>query len=648
MEAVCCRCHRILCRDHDGVVNSVDLRRSLRRWGRPPVTLAGVESRDGPDPPPVEMSVDVAPRTHRLSARHFCRDCMPLIRLIDAETSAASITLGLGVIAAFADVVIGGILIAIGGFRIAKRALLSRGRRVASNEPPTLLLDPRIRKLRMVEKLSGTAHLDADHVYRTKIIDVHGSISVEAAWGRADWALVTDHRRRHHVPPQDDLWFSSGSLVVRGPARLTLQPSNSGEIRDLTRVVLLRRARQHVVLHQPGGHGDGRWPIEVGYDITPPDDGWTMPVWLTPTIVPESDRRALHLEVQWRGFGPADDGLEMKAIELLRISVPADWGEIEDVTAADTVTVSVPGAVGPGGEARRWIEWQKPLSDRTSRGGCRLFLRFEGQIKESEGVSGRLEVRFNGAVSGAEGVDMYSAGGVRRHDGTWRKPTTLVELNFDLSLAAVRYQDVRAVPNRRRPEDLAKPESERFDGVVPDHHTVARLTNNLSSEGYYVKRVVENPPQPGKDVGAFNRFWDIAGRLYTGVYPIDFHLTLAGEEIHDGQVTTGYTTATINVHGTYATPEMEEKVVREWGDLWTRIRASPNPDIAASDSSARVADGPIDASSEELARLRNVAVTLRAQLELGAEDGDVSPAFANDMISRIDDEFSLSGPAEQI
>ena len=173
------------------------------------------------------------------------------------------------------------------------------------------------------------------------------------------------------------------------------------------------------------------------------------------------------------------------------------------------------------------------------------------------------------------------------------------------------------MPNQNRPEERLKHEEERFEGVVPDYRTVALLTNTLSDDGYYVKRVVENPPQPGTKAGVLNRFWDIAGRLYDGVYPIDFHLVITGEEVHDGPTPTGTMTVGLAVRGTHATTVMEEKVVREWEQLWKRIKLSLEAAVPGSHGASHAGDLPTDDSSTKLGRLRDVAASLRAQLRDG-------------------------------
>ena len=390
VRAVCCGCHRLLCRKHDDVDNPVDfgwLMRWMRSRREPP--LSHVEP--GTDAPVhAEFRAAVAPnpnqnrtpRTDRLSKRHFCRDCMPVGRPYDAEMAAAGITLGLGVLTFFSNFIAGGVLTSVGGLRIVRRLLMAHRQRSADRgKPPRLHLDPRIRKLKVVETICATAHLNGPDSYRSAITGVRGRIRMEAAWGRTHWAQLSDHRRRYHIPKDEELSFWAGSLVVRGAADLVLSPVslkpvdpdsvdpdsvvpdsvNAGSIESSTVVVLRSSAAEHAVLRPPGPQGDPRRVVEVDYKITEPEDGWTVPVWLTPTIVPESNRHALELEIQWRACGSDDDSLKIKNLELLRISVPAGWGNLEDFTGAERVTISAPG------DGRRYIEWKKPPVEPESR-----------------------------------------------------------------------------------------------------------------------------------------------------------------------------------------------------------------------------------------------------------------------------------------
>jgi len=97
---------------------------------------------------------------------------------------------------------------------------------------------------------------------------------------------------------------------------------------------------------------------------------------------------------------------------------------------------------------------------------------------------------------------------------------------------------------------------------VPDHRTVAELTNAISADNYYVKSVVEHPPY--RDDGrpnVVNRVWDIAGRRYDGVFPVNFDINLRGEEVGQGTSNTfsGRTAAQVTVKGAYAKRAVAEK-----------------------------------------------------------------------------------------
>jgi hypothetical protein len=102
-----------------------------------------------------------------------------------------------------------------------------------------------------------------------------------------------------------------------------------------------------------------------------------------------------------------------------------------------------------------------------------------------------------------------------------------------------------------------------FEGVVPDHTAVIALGRALTEQRYYLKGLVENPPRSGTLPNSISRLWDLSGRIDDTVYPIEFHLTVAGEEVPGvgRRGPTGITTTTLAVQGAYGDPAFEEKVV---------------------------------------------------------------------------------------
>jgi hypothetical protein len=71
-----------------------------------------------------------------------------------------------------------------------------------------------------------------------------------------------------------------------------------------------------------------------------------------------------------------------------------------------------------------------------------------------------------------------------------------------------------------------------------------------------------------------NRVWDIAGRQYNGVCPIDFHITITGEEEHqaDGIYSyAGNATARLAVRGSYVDQQMKARVEKVWDELHEKV-----------------------------------------------------------------------------
>jgi hypothetical protein len=126
---------------------------------------------------------------------------------------------------------------------------------------------------------------------------------------------------------------------------------------------------------------------------------------------------------------------------------------------------------------------------------------------------------------------------------------------------------------------------------------VIGLTNALS-ENYYVKRVIEHPPRSGGRADHVQRYWDIAGRRYDGVYPIEFHMVLTGEEIHRGGIrpVAGTTKITIVVQGAYSNDGMKKRIKDEWDAIHYLTRetmqalASRKPGIDGQGASTETAE----------------------------------------------------------
>ena len=533
--------------------------------GREAVSTPGAQTVPTPEPAPQRTT------PKRVRERHFCPDCLPLGRPHDLIVQTATAEVALGGLAVAWNPWIGGVLAALGAGRIGWRVIAGRRRRRRIPQPAALFLDPRITKLELTETLTGEVRR-RDGRCVASVESVSGEIRMEAVWSRAHTTAVVDHRRRHGLPHSDQLVFSAGSLVVGGPGRFALPPQQA-DARPVAMILLLRSSTaDHPVLADAAGRGDPRWVHTTDYTVEAPEPDAPAPVWVTAALAPGSGGRALELDVQWcfadpvDGVTKRDTAPRAERIEELRLSVPAAWGEVENISGAEDHTTSNVVA------GRREVTWERAKVDAQDRGRCHLTVSFQRPLLEKEPdvaplVDGTLVMTFRGAVSGATGVQVHAAGGARRQDGAARrcKVRTKVELRLDLDLTGLRYQEVRTVPDPARDGDEQRREFRRFRNVTPNHETIALLTDMLSDQGYYVKTVVENPTQTGAG-GTRRRVWDISGRRYNGVHPINFHIGLTGDEIEKDNKASGQRSSTrvrLNVSGTYANDDMEHDIVTE-------------------------------------------------------------------------------------
>ena len=300
--------------------------------------------------------------------------------------------------------------------------------------------------------------------------------------------------------------------LLRGHTGVKLKDDGVDGDADRTVIPIIGDSRESFMTIS-SGRGVGDWPVKLQYEVEPGPEDDAMPIWLTPSLVQDAARRALELDLQWTAFGLKGDGPVLQRIDLLRVEVPICVGDVETVSDGAVIGTEMGTA---GEEACRVIEWrQLAVNERQREESHRaFFVRFENPIGSDSTIQGRIDLSFAGAMSGLKGVDLFSALGYSRSDERKAVIRTSVTADFKLSLAGLRYQDARVIPDRKIDADKGRQETLTFEGVVPDHTTVVALTNAVSEQGFYVKRVIENPPRTGGRAEVINRYWDIGGQHF--------------------------------------------------------------------------------------------------------------------------------------
>jgi hypothetical protein len=559
--SVCHHCQRPMCAEHSPL--------AFRQGG----TRVRVPAGTSEEARPVSRELSGLRLSSLREAVYHCKDHEHMVHGFPLTWVAGGAgAFVLGFLLLFASAGIGLVLMMLGGAVAGGAVLVYRMLAERTARPP-LPLVPQVNTVEMVERLSGYIRLE-DGEYTSSVDSVVGGMKADLSANDGHLALHA-YRKKFAVPASEPVAFCAGFLMIRGEVGLAFAAGQAQVLPGGTGVALGGdSADAHELFPDDPELPQREAKLILGYEVQDDRSPREIPLWIVPSLVPSSDRRTLEIDLHWNELGPDDRPLKLAMFDLIDLHVPANWGSVES---------SAPGRVEISRAAgRRVIRWKQLKPDASGAQSLTLKLRFErpiSEVPESSGpagdltgldadgsrtrltLAGKVEATFNGLLSGARGVDVFLPGGGPGYTPKARLRTK-VAVGFDVSLRSIRYQAERVVPDRHDQDDTAydRHRVDEFDGIVPDHRIVAELTNAISVDGYYVKSVVEH--QPSRDYGrsgVVNRVWDITGRLYVGLFPMDFDINLSGEEIAMAGGLSGRTVARVTVKGAYATGTLVER-----------------------------------------------------------------------------------------
>ena len=466
---------------------------------------------------------------------------------------------------------------AVGAYGIIK---LREYRDALAASAPALPLFPHMRAARVVEHLSGRVDL-TERGYRSPPGETTGTVIFSMT--HSDWLdRLEKYREKYKMADNAPVSFNAGFALLQGPAGLTFDAGQSLVLDAGTGVWFRGEAEDHDLFTAAEGRHEGAWTPTVSYQLQKGRKPATIPLWIVPSLVPSSDQRALEIDLHWTPLLDRD-GPAIELFDCIKLSVPAEWGHMESADPGNATTTEP----APG-ERFREIEWRqlppvetdqyRQLQQRKSRS---LKIRFEKQITPNSALSGRIEATFEKTLSGVTGVALYLPGGgqAERRQQLVPSAKTKVTVDFTVSLSAIRYQDDRVVPDENNAADVNRSRLAEFAGVVPNSGVIIKLTNAISADNeYYVKSVVEHTPfRDDSSADELNRVWDIAGRFYTGVFPIDFDINVSGKEFQGASgVAAGKTEVRVTVKGSYATGgnadgKLKDSIENRWDHLHRKV-----------------------------------------------------------------------------
>lgn len=482
LQALCHHCWRPLCAEH------------ARQFSRPRQWLFGAEvSGTGPERRRA-YHCDKC-EAHALGARPAVSAALAIAVAIFVVILAATMT-------AVAALVAAAVAVAAAGAIVVQARRRARARRRSAPMP----VRPRVEKLSLTERLDVGITLDADGNYRSVPSGTTGKVEALLVFGRTDQERLERWMRRGPRGVDRNIRLTAGRLVLAGRAVIAANDQLPGLL-----VSLDAATGDFGVFRARDAQAASSWPIELPYELSARPDLGSGPMWITPSLMPGSDRRSMEFELQWIKLGPEDHPLEMAMIESFEVRYPVEWGEIEQVVGG-SATVGIRADPARPGQTVGSITWTQlvPSQDEQQDFRKTLRVRFKERINLGQQIRGQLGAVFNGALSGVEDIQLFGSIGERRSHSAGARIRTRIDASFQLSLASIRDQAERVYPDHAvKDGDEAGEFAATYD-VVPNDETVIELTDAMSDDGYYVKRVIENPPRSGGQAHLVQRYWDIA------------------------------------------------------------------------------------------------------------------------------------------
>lgn len=469
-----------------------------------------------------------------------------LIVLVAGISAQQSMAIKIGALA-----MLGGIGLVAWGISLQR----NRYRQEIIDRRPPLPVIGRIQLVSIAESIHGQIALDAVGKYTTHVDRPQGKVTLTFQFAPRDRERLETYLKKYYLTSSDDIPFHAGFVVLQGSADLRLDDPNAYMPGRVNTIALTGAVGDQPFLSGGGTGRENRWIIRHTYTFSLNGNGAAiLPVQLVPSLVQEGAQRSIELALQ---LAPEASELpvlaELARVEELSLHAPQSLGKVEMVEPSAIVGSATEAGEGDEITYAQAITWKGvsiPSGERHARRKS-FYVRFENTIEPTTTLSGRLRVRFDGTLSGLDDVALFYPLGNERERASVQRHT-YVDIDFNLDLGGLRFQE-----NASAEERIVR------GGVVPDHRVITALTNAISAEDIYVKRVIENPPRTSK-AGAHitNRYWDVAGRFYDGVYPVDFHLVLTGEEVYGeaGRSHTGKMQVDISVQGTVTDEGMRDQV----------------------------------------------------------------------------------------
>ena len=418
-----------------------------------------------------------------------------------------------------------------------------------SNIPPFPLVgrDP---KIQVQELLRGKVILDSEGIYEEFAETPKGNLFFSVRLTPNDFERYKKYKKKFGVKEHIEISESAGFIAFETKNSLIFLNEDSSNRKQATTLPLKKMINWRASRYDQS-RSQWIWSSDHSYEImTLANQERILPVQLIPTIVNEGSSQALELTVQVNNEFHGYDLRANPVIEELHLYAPTSLTNCKNQEPPSRKSLRRDDKLEMIWSNQELNQGKDEVYYRT------FFLLFINPVRENMEFSGFLRVRLEGAFSGIDNLKLFYPWGKLRSDGGLTKEDKFTDVIVDFQLT-LQHAFLRKFYT------LAPPII-KIIGLIPNYDMVIRLVEQLNYENIYVQRVIENPATTSSvDAQTRNRYWDIAGRYYYGVYPIDFHLVVTGKEKYTNEElpTTGESSFEIKIHSTVTTDtHLEDEV----------------------------------------------------------------------------------------
>lgn len=387
------------------------------------------------------------------------------------------------------------------------------------------------------ENLVAAVKLNEEGVYSESIEKREGELNYTVRISSTDIARYNAFKRNFNIQQIGKHQYDGGFILFKS--------KNSIEFNRLrtehTNVIHLKKSSISPSFESFAEANQWKWEVKDIYEIIPNEtDSMYLPIQLIPNIVSETNKpRALEFRLQVDRTLCLSEKKEPPRVQELRIYCPV---ALKNVRKTDPPLLL---------ERNRSNEldliWGNILLNQGETDE-HMFTKtfhvlFNEPVEPSMEFHGRLKLLLSGNTSGLYDFRFfYPTGNERLNEKSSVYAQTEITIDFELVLQKA---------------NLSSPYTNALDPIetslLPNHTNINKLVARLSRNGAYIQRVVENPPHTNiSNAKVHNRYWDIAGRYYVGVFSVDFHILVTGHEKYEDRdlAQIGISTFNVNIQTT--------------------------------------------------------------------------------------------------